>query len=118
MQPDDRIRIRHMLDAAETAINFISGKSRADLDTDKMLLFALVRAVEIIGEAATRVSEPARTSVNAVPWALIVAMRHRLIHAYFDINRDILWTTVPDSGILRICYLMIPCAFAYPSRGY
>ncbi len=52
MQPDDRIRIRHMIEAAETALGFVAGRERADLDSDTMLLFALVRAIEIIGEAA------------------------------------------------------------------
>ena len=54
MRPDDLTRIRHMFEAAENAQDFISGKSRADLDTDPMLLFALVRAIEIIGEAFGR----------------------------------------------------------------
>lgn len=85
-----------MLEAAENAQRFISGKSRADLDTDPMLLFALVRAIEIIGEAASRVSAEQRTSSPTVPWTAIVAMRNRLIHAYFDIDRDIVWKTVAE----------------------
>jgi uncharacterized protein with HEPN domain len=96
MQPDDLTRVRHMLEAAENAQRFISGKSRADLDTDPMLLFALVRAIEIIGEAASRVSAEQRTASPTVPWTAIVAMRNRLIHAYFDIDRDIVWRTVTD----------------------
>ena len=54
MQPEDRIRLQHMLDAAYTARRFMSGRTRADLDSDQMLLFAVVRAVEIIGEASRR----------------------------------------------------------------
>jgi uncharacterized protein with HEPN domain len=96
MQPDDLTRVRHMLEAAENAQRFISGKSRADLDTDPMLLFALVRAIEIIGEAASRVSAEQRTASPTVPWTAIVAMRNRLIHAYFDIDRDIVWRTVTE----------------------
>ena len=85
-----------MLEAAENAQRFISGKSREDLDTDPMLLFALVRAIEIIGEAASRVSTEQRTASSTVPWTAIVAMRNRLIHAYFDIDRDIVWRTVTE----------------------
>lgn len=85
-----------MLEAAESAQHFVSGKSRADLDTDPMLLFALVRAIEIIGEAASRVSVEQRTDSPTVPWTAIVAMRNRLIHAYFDIDRDIVWRTVTE----------------------
>lgn len=59
--PDD-VRIRHMIEAIEAAMQFTAGRPRADLDADTMLLFALVRAVEVVGEAATRVSDatPAR----------------------------------------------------------
>ncbi len=70
------------------------GRSRADLDSDEMLLFALIRAVEIVGEAASRVEREARETLPDVPWPEIVGMRNRLIHAYFDVDRDILWSTV------------------------
>lgn len=59
-----------------------------------MLLFAVVRAVEIVGEAATRVSIEARASAPGIPWAAIVGMRNRVVHAYFSIDRDIVWNTV------------------------
>lgn len=88
--------MQHMLDAAEAAMRFVEGRDRADLDREQVLLFALVRAIEIIGEAATKVSPSTRTALPAIPWSLIVAMRHRLVHAYFDINRDVLWTTVTE----------------------
>ena len=61
-----------------------------------MLLFALVRATEIIGEAASRVSPESRTTAPTVPWARITGMRNRLIHAYFDIDHDILWRTAVE----------------------
>jgi uncharacterized protein with HEPN domain len=80
MPPDDRTRIFHI----------------ADLDTDEMLLFALVRAVEIIGEAASKVSSETRDAAPNVPWTKLSAMRNRLIHAYFHIDRDILWRTVVE----------------------
>jgi uncharacterized protein with HEPN domain len=85
-----------MLEAAENAERFILGKNRADLDTDPMLLFALVRAIEVVGEAASKVSTEQRAASAMVPWITIVAMRNRLIHAYFDIDRDIIWKTVTE----------------------
>lgn len=94
MRPEDRVRLRHMIDACETAVAFAAGRARADLDRDRMLLFALVRAVEIVGEAAARMSPETQAGYPAVPWTQIVGMRNRLIHAYFDIDRDILWNTV------------------------
>lgn len=59
-----------------------------------MLTLALTRAVEIIGEAASEVSTEARVELSEVPWPQILAMRNRLVHAYFDINTRILWDTV------------------------
>lgn len=82
-----------MLEAGETAVEFASNRSRSDLDSDRMLLFALVRAIEVVGESASKVSEELRKAAPGVPWALIVSMRNRLIHAYFDVDRDILWQT-------------------------
>ncbi|HEX9733103.1 MAG TPA: HepT-like ribonuclease domain-containing protein [Thermoanaerobaculia bacterium] len=54
-----------MIESAETALEFVSGRQRADLDTDRMLLFALVRAIEVVGEAAGRISEAARAAALA-----------------------------------------------------
>ena len=56
MRRDDAIRIRHMIEAAEACERFVSGHSRTDLETNLMLRFALVRAAEIFGEAASKVS--------------------------------------------------------------
>ena len=86
--------MRHMADAIRSALAFASGRRRSDLDGDQMLLFALVRAIEILGEAASRVSASGRAELKDVPWAEIVGMRNRLIHAYFEVDRDILWNTV------------------------
>lgn len=94
MQAEDRIRLQHMVDAALTARRFLSGRQRADLDTDQMLLFAVVRALEIIGEAASRVSSEGRATVPGVPWPAIVGMRNRMVHAYFDIDHEVVWQTV------------------------
>lgn len=82
-----------MVEAAEAVSAFLANRQRADLETDQMLVFALTRAIEIIGEAASRVSPELRSANEAVPWADIVAMRNRLVHAYFDIDHDVLWQT-------------------------
>ena len=86
-----------MVDAIEASSTFIAGRSRQDLDTDRMLVFALVRAVEIIGEAASRLSSEGRAEVPGLPWSSIVGMRNHLIHAYFDVDLDILWNTVTQA---------------------
>ena len=96
MNADDEIRLRHMLDASHEAIAFSENMTRADLNTDRMLVLALVKAVEVIGEAASHITEPTQDELSSIPWADIVGMRNRLVHAYFDINLDILWETVHD----------------------
>lgn len=94
MSPADRIRLRHMIDAIEAAQRFVAGRSRADLDSDEMLRLALVQAVQIVGEAANRVTADGQAALPGIDWPVIVGMRNRLVHAYFDIDHDILWSTV------------------------
>ena len=94
MRKDDEIRLRHMLDAAREAIAFVEGQSRKSLDTNRMLLLSLVKAIEIVGEAATKMTSETQNKYPDIPWADVIGMRHRLIHAYFDINMDIVWQTV------------------------
>ncbi len=96
MLRNDAIRLRHMLDAAQEAIAFATGRTRSDLNDSRMLVLSLVKAIEIIGEAAFRVSPATRVELQDIPWDAIIGMRHRLVHAYFDINLDILWRTVTD----------------------
>ena len=94
MLAEDRVRLRHMVEAAESAVQFILGRQRTALDEDRVLLFALVHAVEVLGEAASRISEETRTTHTSIPWRAIVGMRNRLIHAYFEINTETVWQTV------------------------
>jgi len=97
LSPDDRIRVEHMIQAAEAALRFVSGRTRADLDDAEMLSFAVVRALEILGEAASKVTAATcRATAGVVPWQLIVSMGNRVVHAYFDIEPDIVWKTVFD----------------------
>lgn len=97
MRPDDRIRLIHMAEALGHAIQFIEGRSRADLDNDPMLTFALLYALQTVGEAANNVSQDTRQQLPQIPWPVIIGMRHRLVHAA-DINHDILWTTATEAA--------------------
>jgi len=94
MNAHDRIRIQHMLEAAAEAAAFIKGRTSQDLTVDRMLLLALVKEIEIIGEAATQVSDDLRETSPDIPWASIKGMRNRLIHAYSDVNVGLVWSTV------------------------
>lgn len=94
MPKDDRVRLRHMLDAAREAVGFAKGKGRADLDQDRLLVLGLLKCIEIVGEAAARVNPDTQSRYPQIPWADIVGMRNRLVHVYFDIDLDRVWDTV------------------------
>lgn len=96
MRTEDQVRLKHMMDATESAFQFLDGRQRHDLDIDKMLLFAVVRAIEIIGEAAGRISMETREAIQEIPWSAIISMRNRLIHGYFDIDTEVVWKTVTE----------------------
>lgn len=89
MQSHDNTRLRHMLDAAKETVGFATGKSRKDLDDDRQLSLAIIKSIEIIGEAASKVSETCKEENGSIPWRDIIGMRNRLSHGYFDINLDI-----------------------------
>jgi uncharacterized protein with HEPN domain len=94
MRREDETRLRHMLDAAREAISFAIGRCREDLDDDRQLTLSIVKLLEIIGEAATKLAEETRSKLADLPWSDIMGMRHHLIHAYFDIDLDRVWATV------------------------
>jgi len=83
-----------MLDAAREAAQMAQGKTRADLDTHRPLNLSLVRLLEIVGEAASRVLARERAKYPCIPWAQIIGLRNRLIHGYDNVDFDILWQIV------------------------
>jgi uncharacterized protein with HEPN domain len=83
-----------MLDHAAEAVEMANGRTRADLDTDRQLGLSLTRLLEIVGEAAARVSKESRELMPAIPWPDIVGLRNRLIHGYDEVDLDILWDIV------------------------
>jgi uncharacterized protein with HEPN domain len=91
---DEIVRLRHMRDHAAEAIAMTKEKKRDDLDDDRMLELALVRLMEIIGEAARRITPETRAKLPNIPWSDVVAMRNRLIHGYDSVDHDILWDTI------------------------
>jgi uncharacterized protein with HEPN domain len=115
LKKDDRIRLQHMGDAAREAINSVQGRTRADLDKDSIWMLGLVKCVEIIGEAAARVSKEIQCKYATIPWTQIVAMRNRLVHVYFDIDADQVWLTVTQD--LPILLTQIESILAAETRG-
>ena len=91
---DDRVSMRDMLNHAQEALGFLADSSRKDLAEDRMLQLALTRLIEIVGEAAHRVSRDTQKQHSSIPWPQIIGMRNRLIHGYDVIDYDLLWDTV------------------------
>jgi uncharacterized protein with HEPN domain len=91
---DDRYSLRQMLDYARHAVAMADGRQRSDLESDLMFQWALTHLVEIIGEAASRVSLPTREQHRNIPWPDIVGMRNRLVHGYDVVDLNLLWDTV------------------------
>jgi len=75
----------------------IAGKKREDLGVERMLELSLVRLIEIVGEAAARVSPERRTRYPSIPWREVIGMRNRLVHGYDSVDFDVLWDTVVSS---------------------
>jgi uncharacterized protein with HEPN domain len=91
MAKNDLARLKHMLEAAQVCLQFAANKQRIDFENDKMLAFAVIRALEIFGEAAANISKPIQLKYPKIQWRAIIGMRNRLIHAYFNIDYDIVW---------------------------
>ena len=93
---DDAVSLRHMLDYACEAVALTEAKARKDLEGDRLLQLALTRLLEVVGEAAARVSAESQARLPAIPWTQIIGMRNRLIHGYDVLDWDLLWDTVRD----------------------
>ncbi len=87
---NDRITIKQILGYAKETVSFTEGKSKNDIESDRMLELALVRLLEMIGEAATRISEDMKTCHQEIPWKEMIRIRNRLIHGYDSIDIAIL----------------------------
>ncbi len=94
MKLDDKARLEHILESANDAISFLGNMTVDELSQNRMALQAIVRSVEIIGEAASQLTQEFRSKNTHVPWVQIIGMRNRLIHAYFDIDHELVFSTV------------------------
>ena len=99
-EKDDTSYIWDMLDAAKAVREFITGRSYQDYLIDRMLRGAVERYLEIIGEAAGKVSKAFRDAHPEIPWQKIIGQRHVLIHDYGDIEHELIWSVaanhIPD----------------------
>lgn len=95
--PSDRERLAHMLDAARDVLTYATGRKREDLDSDSMFRRATVNALQVIGEAAARVTDQGRARVPSLPWGKIVAARHILVHVYWGIDTEQVWRMATEN---------------------
>jgi len=96
MHGDDDIRLRHMLDAARGAMKLAEGKTRNDIENECLLNLSMVRLIEVVGEAANRVSAEGQRKYTKIPWPAIIGMRNRMIHGYDSIDFEILYETINE----------------------
>jgi len=97
MKLEDKIRIQHMIDAAKEALVFASDVTEKDFSKNRMLILSIIKDIEIIGEAASKVTEETKMKFHEIPWKDIIGMRNRLIHGYFDVDIKLVWNTVKNN---------------------
>ena len=94
MPRDDAVYVGHMLETARKAVEKVERKSRAEFDADENLRLALAHLIQILGEAASRVSATFREAHAEVPWSEVIGMRHKIVHDYLGVDYDIVWEVV------------------------
>lgn len=94
MKNSDLDKLKHMRDAMEEALMFSKSKSLEDLNCDRMLALAIIKDLEIMGEAASQISPSLKSKHSHIPWNAIISTRNRLVHGYFNINLEIVWNTI------------------------
>lgn len=93
-QRDDLVYVKHMIDIANKALEFVQGLTREDFDSNELLRLSLTHLLQVIGEAARRVSPEFRAAHPQIEWKAIVGMRSKVVHDYLNVDEDIVWDTV------------------------
>lgn len=90
----NKVYLRHILDAIEQINEYVDGIERATFDANPMLQDAVVRQLEIVGEASRQLTDSFRDRHDDIPWRAIIGMRNRIAHDYLNIDLDIVWEVV------------------------
>ena len=90
----DKAYLRHILDAVSDIKRFMEGLTKEEFLEKKEKQYAVLRALEIIGEATKNLSKEMKTKSSEIQWKDIAGMRDKLIHEYFGVNLDLVWKTV------------------------
>jgi len=91
---EDAVYLGHMLDMTKRAVKALEHKDRTDYDADDILRMGLTHLVQVIGEAARKVSLEFQHAHPEIPWRQIIGMRHRIVHDYMRVDEDVLWEVV------------------------
>jgi len=94
MYRSDEVLVKDICDCIDESLGIVEGMSYRDLYDDRIRQYALIRLLEIIGEAANQMSADFKDKNPEIPWKKMIAMRNRLIHGYFSVNPEIVWDTV------------------------
>ena len=89
----DRLHLMRMRDAAQLAQQFVKNHKREDLDDDRIFQLGLAKALELVGESASHISDELRAQQTEIPWNKIIGMRHILVHNYWRVELDVVWET-------------------------
>ena len=96
MKKDDTVYLRHILDAIEQIEDYLKGVSFEQFFQRRLLQDGVVRRLEVIGEASRNLSHELRQRNPKVPWSQIIGLRNRIVHAYFNVNLQIVWEIVQN----------------------
>jgi uncharacterized protein with HEPN domain len=92
-----QLRIEHMLDAIEKIQRYASGTTEDQFVAGSMVVDAVIRNFQVLGEAVRHVPSDIQSKYTDVPWRLIEGMRHILVHDYFAVKTDVVWRTIQQS---------------------
>src|SRR5688572_7653453 len=93
-QHDDLTYLTHILDMTESIRRMTLGVAKETLESDETKLFAVLHALQIIGEASRQLAPETRNQLPEVPWSQIIGMRHRIVHDYFGIDFEVVWSAL------------------------
>ena len=92
----DRVYLQHILDSILAIQKFIKGVSKKNFLKNRLIQSAVLRELEIIGEATKNLSREVKKKYSEIPWKKIAGMRDKLIHAYFGVDLDLVWETIKE----------------------
>ena len=109
MRRDDAYLLDNLL-AAQKALKFVEGINRNQFEDNEIIQNAVMRPLEIIGEAAAKISKEFRKTHSEIPWKEMVGMRNRLVHEYFRIDLGAVWDTIHKDlpKLIEIIKLLVP----------